>query len=445
MIPALVTPSPALAGDTRRLLDPEGCLALLAEAGLDASSATPTYARLKPGVDGLVGMTLRGGSADGAAVSLPAHVRTFAEPGRAAEAAAKWSRRRPGSTPFGPAVALHPNGRSVILGFPIDRRLRRLPAVATMRKLKRELTGLPALGPGGYRVRGTTSLLTPLRYKPERRFVARLDLDVVHSGHTVTRPRVILRYLTGGRAERLAGVLERLRAAGLGAHLPDPVGSILDGSIHIERHVDGPELADALRAHDADAAALAEEVAVALCRLHAGDAPGKVDTSAVAIAEVDRALATIATVLPETGTATTQLRADVRRRLPAAGHPSAALHGDLHLHQVLMSERGAVLVDFDRSGWGDPRRDFGSLFAHLRSSVQADAAFEGAALAFEAVLARRCLVPAERDGLRFFVACGVVEQALLSFRRLDADWRERVPALLAVAARCLRHYEPGEP
>lgn len=408
-------------GDLPALLDPGGALVLLTEAGLDVTDVQTTYLRLKPGGGALVGVTIhhRGGS-------LPGYVRTGSRR-RCAEVAAKWSRLRVPDTPLGRAVLVHPGGHSLICLFPADAALRQLPVVVGPDTLKRHLATLPTLRHAGRRVSGRASQLHPLRYKPERRFVARLDTRLRADGERAEQTAWIVRYLGGQRGRRTAAAASALYRAG--APVPEPLGVLMGGQLLVEGRIPGRELAESLPGDGASAQALAG----ALRRFHrCGASLDAVMTPADLLVRAQRSLAVLTGVLPaEAGRARALLNGLYRAAPDRA--PLGPTHGDLHLHQVIVGPAGPVLVDLERAAMGDPLHDVGSLLAHMKAVAGASSARRASDFGEELVDA------VLRDGagspsrLAFHVAAGLVEQALLAFRQLQPAWSERVATLLAQA------------
>ncbi|CAN5241370.1 hypothetical protein BH18ACT4_BH18ACT4_06110 [soil metagenome] len=397
-------------GDLRRLVDPESLTALLREGAVAVTSAVPDHLRLKPGVNAIVGVRLE--IADGA---LPGYVRTYADAAHAGQLAAKWQRKRVDDTPLGPGVRLLPGGASVLFLFPHDARVRRLrPLLGRPRRLARLLAELEAFR-GRHSDLEAASFET-LRYKPERRLVAAAHLSVDDEPrHGVFRLR------PDGSDCNLA-VTGRLFHQALGARVPRPLGTILGGALVAEEHVRGVALATAVEVGEAEPGALADVVAglhasgVALpARRDGSQALGSALAALDLLAGVDRSIAPTAA----------RLRADLAADVPSAG-PPAPLHGDLHLDQLILGAEGPVVLDFERAVAGPPRLDLGTLVAHLR--IGGHDAFAAAFL--DAYVRLR---PTGLGDLPFFVACGLVEQALLAFRSVRPAWREMVPQLIELA------------
>ncbi|MBW3642677.1 MAG: phosphotransferase [Actinobacteria bacterium] len=422
-------------GDLPLLISAAPARSVLVEAGLEVAAAAPDYLRLKPETGALVGMTIDGRGAQGEHVRLPAYVRTTSEE-RAAALAAKW-RRVDEQTPLGPAVRLLPGGRSVLFLFPADARLRGLRSVVRMSKLKRALAELEELGATGFVVSGRRSSLVLLRYKPERRIVAKAELSL--SDHDGGRPRrrVILRYFSDARGGALAGVAARLRASSLGPLVPKPLGTLFEDRLFIEEEVAGVELAAAVRAGSAEA----EPVAEALVRLHGSclslgpsRPPGALLDSAA------RGLRNVALLAPGLRTHLEEVVARLSARRHAGG--TGPVHGDLHLHQIVLAGAGPVLVDLERVAEDDPLLDLGGLVAHLRVLARRDEGV-GALRRFEEELVEtylRLARPRVDGDLGFAISCGLVQQALLAARCLEPDWPLAAQAALGLADSALDEF-----
>jgi aminoglycoside phosphotransferase (APT) family kinase protein len=440
--------APARVGtpDLSELISPEGALSLFRDAGVDVVAVDPEYVRLKPGAGAIVGYRLHGaGGRDGAA-SVPAYVRSLPD-GRAALLAEKWRHMRPAETPFGAGVRILPGGGSILFVFPNDAALRGLRLVSDIEKLKRTLTKLDDRAIRGCRVRGSKSRLRPVRYKPERRFIAAADLSLKDDARSERREaKVFLRFFPDGRGERIRRTASHLREHAGGSLIPRPLGALLEGRLYVEESVEGPEIVRGVLEGDADP----EAVADSLRRLHGAPPPtgsvrslgeqlSRVAGGFRALAHLDRRLASTADSLIDR----------IARNRPDSHEPGpihGPIHGDLHLHQILESPRGPVFVDFERAAVGDALEDLGNLVAHLLTLAEFDQPSRQNIHAFKDRLvdaylrAAKGVRPADLD---FFTACGLMERALLNFRRLDSEWRARAGSTLALAASVLEKRRLG--
>jgi aminoglycoside phosphotransferase (APT) family kinase protein len=420
-------------GDLYRLLSEEAALTLLRESGLPLDDVQTDYLRLKPGIGALVGFQLEWTDRRGEINTIPGYVRTFAG-GQAREMAGKWLRLRPTQTPLGQGVRLLPGGRSVLFLFPNDARLRGLGWIARMDKLKRILGGLEEFGARGLRVRGRRSTLVPVRYKPERRFIGSATLSLFHDDPAERLQRdVFLRFFPDARGEQIARVATVLRRRAGASLLPRPLGSLLGGRLFAEERVFGEEALTAVLDGRGDATAIAETVR----RLHSSGAsignplpPGRV------LSRISDGLASLAAVDASLSDAGHRVARRLKRLVPPEGVP-APVHGDLHLHQILMTTAGAVLVDLERAGTGDPLLDLGELLAHLMELERGQPGARDRLAAFrESLLDAYCRQegPPETQALAFYTGSALANRALLRFRSLRPGWRERAVELLELAA-----------
>jgi streptomycin 6-kinase len=413
-----------------RLLAPEGAVDLLRSSGIDVEQARPEYVRVKPGTGVLVGYRLAGRTADGP-VELRGYVRGL-DPTRARTLAAKWSRMRSVDTPFGPGVRLLADGRTVLFLFPNDARLRRLRFVTEPRKLKRILTDLPELRARGLRVRGRRSTLRLVRYKPERRYIASGDLGVT-GGERGSRREVFLRFFPDDRGGRIAETSEALRRQAGASLLPRPLGAVLHGRLFVEERVGGREILEEVLEGTGDGAALARS----LRELHGAEPPPSLAARRPSelVARLAEGLGVMTSLEPGLRPEGAALLEALARAVPEP--EDATVHGDLHLHQVLVGDRGPVFVDLERAAVGHPLQDVGDLVAHLRDIAERTPERRVAALAFERSFLDEYMAGRDPRGLEFFVAAALASRALLPFRRVEDGWRERSWDRLALARSAL--------
>lgn len=406
-------------GDLQLLLTPEGPGRLLRASGLPVETVSRNYIRLKPGSGVLLGLTLASRDQAGALVELPGYIRSH-DSKRAAQIAAKWHAGRSVPTALGQGVRLLAGGRSVLFLFPNDARVRGMRFVADVDKLKRTLSELPALR--DLRVRASKTRLHVQRYKPERRLILRAELGIKDDRRNVRSQRnMFLRFFVDDRGEQLAQLVAELREQEVGQHVPEPLGCLLGGRMYAEQAVDGVEGLAHIEAGRADPIALARVVA----KLHRAqvDSAASISNQEVLQGAVE-AGTSLALLAPELEVGIHAVLEAMREQVPADG-PQAFLHGDLHLHQVIWTEQGPVLVDFERSAVGHPLYDLGQALAHLQ--IQADGCSESAGRCadFAAGLRseyQRIRSDLDFEALPFFITQGLLQRALLPARRLSEGW-----------------------
>ena len=416
-----------LPADFDRLLDAATAATAYRDAGVAVDRADPTYIRLKPGTGALVGYAVQGRAEDGSLVSLPGYARTFVDRSRTETIAAKWTGSRPVRTPFGPGFGILEGGHTVLFVFPNDGGLRGL------RKLDRVLARARDLLPGDAGHTYEIHSLTPIRYKPERRFIASLQLGpTIESGPPAGR--MFLRLFPDDRGDRILRATRVIQNVAGASVVPEPRGTVLDGQVYLEEEVSGEEVLGPIAEGRADPMAIAD----ALRRFHACREPMGIPRAPDAILPaLDESLEAVGVVDPALMERARELTRTLRRLIPPGGS-LGAVHGDLSLHNILLSPRGPVLVDLERAGVGHPLEDIGQFVGHLRNlaSRRPDARQNAKAFEEELVEAYARLTGTKSlDGLKFFTACALAERAVAAVlrRQLD-DWEEdRAERLLELA------------
>jgi aminoglycoside phosphotransferase (APT) family kinase protein len=417
-------------GDLAILLDADARLRLLRDSGVPAIATAATYIRLKPGTGALVGLDLRLDTPDGE-ITLAGYIRTH-EAARAAELASKWHPGRAVATPVGDGVRLLAGGRSVLFLFPNDARVEGMRFVADVDKLKRVLARIESIRGDGWRVRGRKTVLQTIRYKPERRLILRAHLAQKNDRTGENREMdVFIRFFVDDRGENIARFRRALEEQPIGRYLPRLLGVWQDGRLFVEAAVDGGELLPHVLAGTADA----EAVAQMLTHLHRATVDGLPEIHSDAVLETARESAgNLMRVAPVFADLLHEILDRLQDLLPAS--PAAAtLHGDCHLHQFLQGPDGPVLVDFERVARGDARFDLGHLCAHLMILERKEPDAAPAIRSFTESLLEHYTArnpDTAMDGLPFFIGCGLLERALLPFRRVQNDWPARCRELLAL-------------
>ncbi|NNF58385.1 MAG: phosphotransferase, partial [Rhodothermaceae bacterium] len=415
----LVRNDPALPG-LPLLLDAEAFAEVLRPhvGALDAAEAV--YVRYKPGENALVAYRLyMGGAAHWAYAKSHRHGATTK--------LTKATTRTTAATPLGPGHLVLPAWATVVSFFPNDAKLkalRRLGNPAARRGLIEKL--LPE--------RPDLLDLEPvlLRYKPERRYVARLG-DVALKLHSPSGFAGAIQGRAGARSReafqtpRVVGRSKRHRALAYA-------------------WIDGAVLADAIRAEGFDPRAVVP-VGAALATLHAQPldatwAPSDPSESLRAAAEA------VGATTPTLAIRAEALAARLSTRL-ASPEPIALVHGDFYAKQVLLSPTTPTVLDLDRLMLGDPAADLGMFLAHLErdrlrfglapsriDAVRADLLAGYAAVA----------EPLPDASVALHTAAAILQLAPHPFRFREPDWPARTAALLDTAEAYLdeglRLYQP---
>jgi hypothetical protein len=395
----------------RLLLDEDAFTEALRAARPDAgvSSARATYVRYKPGTSCLLGYVIsreEGGD-----------VLAYARAERPGELDRRVGnlRRADAEGPLGRGVALA--GHDVaVYPFPNDRRIRALRDVADpdrrRRLLERKAPDRPDLA---------SATLQPLRFKPERRFVGRLDGG---------RGRALIKLYGTGFEDSLAAT-EAL--SGGPVRVPQSLARSRRQRLLVLEWLEGETIAVALRAGDPAAAA---EAGTALAALHGSSVPGLTTRSRESgVAAVGPAADAVAWLAPDAADAARGALDRIRPEL-AAETATVPIHGDFSAGQVLLGPAGPALLDLDEARIGRPEEDLGSFLAALQLDVlRGDLPWDDAARAAQALLegySRGGRLPGD-GALRRFTAAALLRLAPEPFRHRQPDWPDAVRSLVACA------------
>ncbi len=414
----------------RRFLTTRGATAALATIGLNVESVHPDYLRHQPGETTVVGYRVQ------PAVGPPtrAHLRWCHDPIRAEQLHRRALTLRPRLTALGGGVR-RVDANTVLYAFPVDAELPRLRWWVDPTKIKRSLEDL-GHDSGGYSGRRTR--IEILRYKPERRVVARVDLVAVEG----TTTPVLVRYGARPVGHRLAAIARALADGGVGC--PVPIAVREEGRVTIDPFLPGQTLADAIRAGSADPFRLADSLADFHSVRSAVPRLGR----RLPIEEATRAISGLrGLVALQPGLA--DLVGCLSRAL-AAGKPVdpapdrlRLVHGDLHPRNVLVDDEptgsGRLwFIDLDRVALGLPELDLATLLAQavaieVRRPGWSPTALEHA----ETVIDRYRSVAGggliDERTLAWHTSVSLIDQALLVVRQLEPD-AEAIAGLILKSA-----------
>lgn len=191
-----------------------------------------------------------------------------------------------------------------------------------------------------------------LRYKPGRRLVLRLEDK---EGNAAALLKI---YHPDAFAPALAGAM---RAAGLGGaeilHVDEGRQAITT------KWISGSSLCPSTGVENAESWFLAGQ---ALARVHISSQHAECRITAESDFEkTEQHLRDIAALQPDAAARAAHLLPSLRRALAAVPHTTSLVHGDFSADQVIVTATGARILDWDRSGQGDPGRDIGSFLARL--------------------------------------------------------------------------------
>ncbi len=401
------------------VLDPDGFAQTLSRVYPDAdvTSVEPRYVRYKPGVSCLVGYSIQTASG-----RVDAYAR--AHSAASSDKIAKARQRASVPSSLGQGIRVLSDTALVIYPFPNDHELRALTSLAEP-AARRELLGEllpddPPLWAGK---------LQTIRYKPERRYVARL--------------------LSPGGGSALVKFYTRRDFLGTTGNVVrfsnEPPLRIAPRLSRSRRHrasasewLEGRPLHEVLKTEGGSAEAWAV-VGVALARLHA-QKPKRLQmfwTAQRYVASLSDAARAVADVSPDLASRVRSLTEKLGDLfLKRHWRTRRAIHGDFSASQVLLKDRAAVFLDFDRAGYGDPRIDLGMFHARLILEViggglardQADNAFGELLEAYRHASGKDVTRKLHRFGAASLLQC-----AIEPFRHRHPDWPEKIDAIIAAA------------
>ncbi|SEE95486.1 phosphotransferase enzyme family protein [Ruania alba] len=388
------TDLPALA----TVLDPERLQSWLGDRLGVEIHAQIRYLRYKPGTSCVAAVQVSG----------PSTCRTMVVTAYASGGFRKLA-KSVNRAPAGALLAMDPSLSALVAAPAADRDLPALRLLSDDRlrpMLLRRVWGQHA------QVEGTS--LRELAYKPQRRWVGRLEMA---SGP------VLVRAYRRGDLEAAAARIQAL--AGAPARTPRLLGTDRRRGFAAVEFLPG----DAVPAVP-DRASLAAAGRV-LDTLHGHPANLPRHDARTDRAALNAVVRQLGIVLPEIGEEVVdvahrtadELREDV---------PSVSLHGDLSLDQVIIDGGEAGLIDLDHACTGPAEADLASLLAdaHVRGAGDVTDLFGGVVAGY-----RR---PLDTDRLATYTALQLLRRAAEPFRRREEEWPERTRRVVDSAARVLR-------
>nr|WP_231748005.1 aminoglycoside phosphotransferase family protein [Auraticoccus cholistanensis] len=264
----------------------------------------------------------------------------------------------------------------------------------------------------------------PLRYRPGRRWVGRLD-------DATGTPRAAVKALTADAVGPVTAALRRAHAAGV--PVSPLAGTDVRHGLVATRWVEGRPCSWTVSAYAADV----EQLGRALAPLHTApvDADAVLDRREAPLRRADQALRALTRLLPDDGALLDRVRRAVGAAAGSLTRPTTRpvrVHGDLHADQVLFTSGGAVLLDLDRSRPDDPLTD-------LASWTAADGGDLDRAEPLAAGLEAGGAPVGDLSALGLLTAVAVLQRAVEPFRHRHPHWpqetRRRLRRALELAAR----------
>jgi Ser/Thr protein kinase RdoA (MazF antagonist) len=379
----------------------------------DVRAAKLTYIRYKPGQNCLAGYEIE--TADGA---LPVYAKALRADERDVLSKANLRFSRVGKSERGGFVD---RDRSLLMTFfPHDaklRALRRLKSPDDRRRLLMDLFGKKSPLVAGQ--------IETIGYKPERRFVGRIEVEGV--------PTAVIKGYSDSVYEHIAIRSTALHDAGPLRLAPligraDRYRSLAFGWLN------GDRLTESILDGRADTRTL-YQVGLSLALLHRQSGKG---LPARTPHDENRQLIEIAKsltfLLPLQVAYIDGLVQRVLAGLAREAFVCTPTHGDFYAKQVLIAGDEIQLLDFDECAIDRPLVDVGNFVAHLhRDRLRYDLA-DGAMETYEEAFLegyRDNADPVAEEAWNLYAAAGLLKQAPHPFRFREADWPERTLQILA--------------
>ncbi|MFQ5515451.1 MAG: phosphotransferase family protein [Myxococcota bacterium] len=273
------------------------------------------------------------------------------------------------------------------------------------------------------------SRLREIQYKPERRYVGRLE----HDGE----PWGVLKLYT---REGYVDARRRLLAFRDGAVLrvPRMLGKESHSGIVICGWIPGRLLSEALRDPVLDVGGLAS-VGAALAELHHQEPRDRIPIQHAQdrIAHLLELAETLGTLLPRLASQARRLAQRLVTRLADELEPCGPVHGDFYAKQVVLGPGQVALLDLDSAAVAHPLVDLGVFLAHierdvLRGTLASDRREPIARALLEGYGRASADLP-----LHVYTALGLFRLAHDPFRHCEPGWAERTEALLGRTAEIL--------
>ena len=276
-----------------------------------------------------------------------------------------------------------------------------------------------------------------LRYKPERRAVARVMVE--GAPQAVLRlfpPRGFAAALAGARAFRSCEAVQIARRLGK---------TVRHRMIALE-WLPGHCLTDVLSQKRFDLGGISA-VGAALAALHAQNPSNLPQRSrAEEAAPLIEVAEWLAAVVPNSATPARTLARTLAVRLEQTPEESTPLHGDFYANQVLLDDSNVGIIDFDEACRGDPSTDLGTFWAHLEGNALRGHGVPALVGPVMAELIDSYRMASDRrisdERIALYAAVGLLRLAAHPFRSREPHWPERTASLLDRADELLRLATP---
>ena len=368
----------------------------------------------------------------------------YPEVGRANQAYAKEmsKRHKIGSSGFEPFLC----EESCVVGipYPNDPEIPDLRHIYSPDRFRRTLNELLVDYPTTeWRVQRSLTKLTLLNYKPGRRAVYRIKVKIRRRvGDEKVRVRLHVKVENPKTADRSYENLQQIYGSLSPTsewRVPRPQGQVGHRTLMAAEWIEGTPLRERA-ALGAEASEEFLRVGSALAQFHQTVVPFEHLYSPVEESgRMKRHAADLARLLPDREKEITDLGARLAREVTRlALSPSAPIHNDFHLDQVLVSQGKPVIVDLDRAGRGYAATDLGTFLSHLTEEGIDPSLSE----AFLEGYQQEKGDPICEDWIRVSEAIATFGRASVPFRSLAPDWPTQMVSRLERTERSLEGLSP---
>ncbi|GMT41708.1 MAG: hypothetical protein IEMM0002_0119 [bacterium] len=262
------------------------------------------------------------------------------------------------------------------------------------------------------------SELSSLRYKPERRYVARMSVGGKNIG-------ALKAYTEKGYSDSDAGSKNNIKTERF--RIARQTGCSGKYYVRVFEWLNGCPLGDVLL-DGGHSATLLKAVGKAAAELHlnsVGDAGILTkEMESKRIAEVANGMASL---YPAAGKRFLDCSGKISRQLLARNYRSAFIHGDFYADQILVDGNILGLLDLDRACYGDPAGDLGLFVAHLEREVLRNNLTPETLRRFKEAFCAGYLSVGESSVLEdvdLFTAAGLFRLLPEPFRYRENNWRQ---------------------